>query len=88
MIHEQNVEYRHLNILRVKMLRELQENKGIISLQKFRTMLKSIMRNVTQILEDLFIEIISNEYGYIDYQKLCEVINLYQYHLFFVKYFV
>ncbi len=86
MIHEQNVEYRHLNILRVAFLRELQENSGIVPAAKFRNMLKSVMRSVTAKLEEQFINEIKVENDSVSYAKLCDVINLYQYHLYIVKY--
>ena len=80
MMHEQAVEYRYLNILRVKFLRDLQENGGSMKVNKFRTMLKSVMRNVSADLVDLLINQSKADPGEIvSYQKLCEIIDLYQY---------
>ncbi len=80
------MEYRQLNILRIGLLRGLQETSGEIPLEKFRKMLRSIIRNISGELESLFIEQVRTENrGTVDYQRVCEVVNLYQYHLYFVK---
>ncbi len=85
MIHEQNIEYRQLNILRAGLLRGLEESGGTVSRGKFCKMLKSVMRNLSRELESLFIQQVSGEDGTISYQKICDIINLYQYHLHFVQ---
>ncbi len=85
MIHSLNVEYRQLNILRMRFLRTLQECKGVIQPAEFETALRSVMKNPSTEFVELFLRTIKADDGTINYYKLCEIINLYQYHLFSVR---
>lgn len=85
MIYSLNIEYRELNILRVRFLRSLQESKGVIQIGEFSKMLKCVIRNCPKKLEDLLIEQTRGENNTINYHKLCEILNLFQYHLHYMK---
>ena len=85
MIHAQNIEYRQLDILRVRFLQSIQESAGLIKEADFRDLFRCVVRDTSLELEQKLIESISEQKGTINYYKLCEIINLYQYHFFRVK---
>jgi len=86
MIYEMRIEYRELNILRVRFLRSLQESGGLIHLKEFSKMLNSVIRNCNKDFERLLIDQVKEDQNSISYHKLCELINHFQYQLHFVKY--
>jgi len=49
-------------------------------------MLNSVIRNCPKNFEELLIEEIRNDINTINYYKLCEILNLFQYHLHHIKY--
>ena len=86
MIHEQNVEYRQLDILRMRFLGSIEESGGIIKMDDFMYLLRSVIRGASKEFEQLFVDTIQGENNTINYHKLCEIISVYQYHFYTAKY--
>ncbi len=84
-IYALKVEYRQLNILRVRFLRSLEETRGRIPLADFLGVLRLIVPNSTPAFESAFIEQIQEDARTINYYKLCDLINTFQYQLVMFK---
>ncbi len=71
----------------MQFLRDIQKTAGVIPAADFRNIFRCIVPNVPAALESNLVSAIqTNNADFIDYHKLCDIINLYQYHFYRVKY--
>ncbi len=84
-----NIEYRQLDVLRVRFLHDIQRSGGNILPEDFFGLFRCVAPNAPPELERKFAAAIRSEDGSsIDYYKLCDIIGMYQYHRYRVRYAV
>lgn len=85
MLYKLNVEYRELAVLRLRLLKEVQSNNGIIPVEDFKKLFACIIKNSNGELKTKFTEAIKLNNEHVSYHKLSTLINKFQYNPFCVK---
>ena len=84
-MYKLNVEYREMAVLRLRLLKDLPNNNGVIPVNTFQNLFRCIIKNGTNELERKFIDVIKLDNENVSYYKICNLINKFQYYQVYIK---